>query len=142
MSIHGAENNAFSGHGHERLEDKAVFALTQLMTLYLNEGSAGKRQDGQETPAPIFRKGREYEIEARPNSAAWHNPDLPGHPHPVPGALRNEMRAIGAALYEQTNSTDAMSDVLYRVMENFPSQDLEVVGVLDEAFNGIGGWWA
>ena len=141
MSINGAENNVFCELGHHGLEEKAVFALTQLMTLYLNKGSSEKERIGRETPAPLFRKGREFEIEARPNSAPWHTIGLLDH-HRLPGALRNEMRAIGATLYEKTNSTEAMSDVLYRVMENFPNQDLEVVGVLDEAFNGIGGWWA
>ena len=62
--------------------------------------------------------------------------------HPVPGALKNGMRAIGTALYEETRSTDAMSDVLYRVMEKFPNRDQEVVGILDQAFEGIGGWWS
>ena len=140
MSINGAGNNAFSGHYYTRPEDKAVFALTQLMALYLNKDSSEKQRIEKEMPAPLFRKGREFEIEVRPNSAPWH---MTGHlNHPAPDALRNEMRAIGATLYEKTNSTEAMSDVLYRVMENFPSQDLKVVSVLDDAFNGIGGRWA
>jgi len=127
--------------GVEGLEEQAVFALTQLMTLYLDKGSFEKQRMGEAGPSTeVFHKGREIRVMAAAN-------DIPPTTlgvleHPVPGALRNGMRAIGTALYEETRSTDAMSDVLYRVMEKFPSRDQEVIGVLDQAFEGIGGWWS
>jgi hypothetical protein len=113
------------------LEDQAVFALTQLMTLYLDKNSFEKQRLANAKSGEGFC-GRGDIIEIAPVAK-----DIP-----VKGALRNGMRAIGTALYEETRSTDAMSDVLYRVMEKFPSRDQEVIGILDQAFEGIGGWWS
>jgi hypothetical protein len=117
--------------GVEGLEDQAVFALTQLMTLYLDKNSFEKQRLANAKSGEGFC-GRGDIIEIAPVAK-----DIP-----VKGALRNGMRAIGTALYEETRSTDAMSDVLYRVMEKFPSRDQEVIGILDQAFEGIGGWWS
>ena len=127
--------------GVEGFEDQAVFALTQLMTLYLDKKSFEKQRLANTKLGEGFC-GRGNIIEIAPVTK-----DIPADArgilqHPVPGALKNGMRAIGTALYEETRSTDAMSDVLYRVMEKFPSRDQEVVGILDQAFEGIGGWWS
>ena len=128
--------------GVEGLEDQAVFALTQLMTLYLDKKSFAKQRMASAKFGEGFC-GRGDMIEIAPVAK-----DIPANArgilqhHPVPGALKNGMRAIGTALYEETRSTDAMSDVLYRVMEKFPNRDQEVVGILDQAFEGIGGWWS
>ena len=127
--------------GVEGLEEQAVFALTQLMTLYLDKNSFEKQRLANAKSGEGFC-GRGDIIEIAPVAK-----DIPANTlgilqNPVPGALRNGMRAIGTALYEETRSTDAMSDVLYRVMENFPNQDQEVISILDRAFDGIGGWWA
>lgn len=126
--------------GVNGLEDQAVFALTQLMTLYLDKNSFEKQRLANAKSAEGFL-ARGDAIEVTPVAQ-----DIPANTlgileHPVPGALRSGMRAIGTALYEKTKSTDAMSDVLYRVIERFPSRDQEVIGVLDQAFEGIGGWW-
>jgi len=127
--------------GVEGFEDKAVFALTQLMTLYLDKNSFERQRLANAKSGEGFcRRGDIIEI-------APVAKDIPANTigileHPVPGALRDGMRAIGTALYEETRSTDAMSDVLYRVMEKFPSRDQEVIGILDQAFEGIGGWWS
>jgi len=140
VSMNGAGKNVSLEHVHN-LEEQAVFALTQLMTFYLDKGSFEKQRMGEAGPSTeVFRRGREIRVMAAAN-------DIPPTTlgvleHPVPGALRNGMRAIGTALYEETNSTEAMSDVLYRVMENFPNRDQDVIRILDHAFNGIGGWWA
>ena len=127
--------------GVEGLEEQAVFALTQLMTLYLDKNSFEKQRLANAKSGEGFC-GRGDIIEIAPVAK-----DIPANTlgilqNPVPGALRNGMRAIGTALYEETRSTDAMSDVLYRVMEKFPSRDQEVIGILDQAFEGIGGWWS
>jgi hypothetical protein len=126
--------------GVEGLEDQAVFALTQLMTLYLDKTSFEKQRLANAKSGEGFCSRGDIIV-------APMAKDIPANTigileHPVPGALRNGMRAIGTALYEETRSTDAMSDVLYRVMEKFPSRDQEVIGVLDQAFEGIGGWWS
>ena len=138
--MNGAGKNVSLERVHN-LEEQAVFALTQLMTLYLDKRSFEKQRMGEAGPSTeVFRKGREIRVMAAAD-------DIPPTTlgvleHPVPGALRNGMRAIGTALYEETNSTEAMSDVLYRVMEKFPSRDQDVIRILDHAFNGIGGWWS
>jgi hypothetical protein len=138
--MNGAGKNVSLERVHN-LEEQAVFALTQLMTLYLDKGSFEKQRMGEAGPSTeVFHKGREIRVMAAAN-------DIPPTTlgvleHPVPGALRNGMRAIGTALYEETNSTEAMSDVLYRVMEKFPSRDQDVIRILDHAFSGIGGWWS
>jgi hypothetical protein len=138
--MNGAGKNVSLERVHN-LEEQAVFALTQLMTLYLDKRSFEKQRMGEAGPSTeVFRNGREIRVMAAAN-------DIPSTTlgvleHPVPGALRNGMRAIGTALYEETNSTEAMSDVLYRVMEKFPSRDQDVIRILDHAFNGIGGWWS
>ncbi len=120
------------------VEDQAVSALTQLMTLYLDKNASEKQRiakgsgdsvRGRETDAIMVAKN------FRANTLALLE-------HPEPGALKDGMRAIGTALFEETRSTDAMSDVLYRVVERFPNRDQEVIRVLDHAFDGIGGWWA
>jgi hypothetical protein len=127
--------------GVNGLEDQAVFALTQLMTLYLDKNSFEKQRLANTRSAEGFlSRGDAIEVPPAPK-------DIPANTlglleHPVPAALKSGMRAIGTALYEKTKSTDAMSDVLYRVMERFPSRDQEVIGVLDQAFEGIGGWWS
>ena len=126
--------------GVEGFEDQAVFALTQLMTLYLDKNSFEKQ--GLASAKLEGFCGRGDIIDIRPVAK-----NIPANTrgilqNPVPGALKNGMRAIGTALYEETRSTDAMSDVLYRVMEKFPSRDQEVVSILDQAFEGIGGWWS
>ncbi len=127
--------------GVEGFEDQAVFALTQLMTLYLDKKSFEKQRMANAKFGEGFCSCGDI-IEIAPVAK-----DIPANAcgilqHPVPGALKNGMRAIGTALYEETRSTDAMSDVLYRVMEKFPRRDQEVVGILDQAFEGIGGWWS
>ena len=111
------------------------------MTLYLDKKSFEKQRMANAKFGEGFC-GRGNIIEIAPVAK-----DIPANAcgilrHPVPGALKNGMRAIGTALYEETRSTDAMSDVLYRVMEKFPSRNQEVVGILDQAFEGIGGWWS
>ncbi len=113
-------------------EERAVSALTQLMKLYLDKNSLEKQR------IAISSRGRfngrnidEVVMTAR---------DIPANTLGV--ALKNGMRAVGSTLYEETKSTEAMNDVLYRVMEKFPSRDQEVIRVLDHAFDGIGGWWA
>ncbi len=114
-------------------EDRAVSALTQLMTLYLDKNSLEKqRLANAKSSESFFSRGDVIDVTPVAKDILEH---------PVPGALRSGMRAIGTALYEKTKSTDAMSDVLYRVSEKFPSRDQEVIGVLDQAFEGIGGWW-
>ncbi len=123
------------------LEDQAVFALTQLMTLYLDKNSFEKERLANAQSSEGFC-GRGDLIEVTPLAKGIPANILGILEHPEPSALRNGMRAIGTALYEKTKSTDAMSDVLYRVIDKFPSRDQEVIGVLDQAFEGIGGWWA
>ncbi len=120
-------------------EEQAVFALTQLMTLYLDKNSFEKQRIAMGSGAAF--NGREIDevLTVTQNMPAITRDLLA---RPAPGALKSGMRAIGAALYEETRSTKAMSDVLYRVMEKFPDRDQEVIRVLDHAFDGIGGWWA
>ena len=133
-------NGAGKSESIERVysvEDHAVFALTQLMTLYLDKNTFEKQRVAEAKSSDDFCSDEDI-------AAAQ---DLPANAlqvleHPVPGALKNGMREIGTALYRETKSTDAMSDVLYRVIEKFPNRDQEVIDVLDHAFHGIGGWWA
>jgi hypothetical protein len=125
------------------LPDQAVFALIQLMSLYLDKHTFEEQ--------PMFLPKR------KPNHGFWTGEEVialeeasKGIPdktlsvleHPIPSALKNGMRAIGKALYQGTQSTEVMSDVLYRVVKKFPSREQEVIHVLDHAFDGIGDWHA
>ena len=133
-------NGAGNNEAVERVQSQAVLALTQLMTLYLAKSEGERWHPSERAGAPVFRKGREFEIQAPANVFARHA--LGSLQYPEPSSLKNGMRAIGAALYEETNSVEVMSDVLYRVMEHFPHCNDEVIRILDHAFDGIGGWWA
>ncbi len=123
------------------VKDHAVVALTQLVALYLDKNSFDKQSKAQGESGHDLRGARKL---AEMMAASHKIPAIAfdALEHPAPSALKNGMRAVGTMLYEETKSIDAMSDVLYRVMENFPNRDHEVVRVLDHAFDGIGGWWA
>ncbi len=120
-------------------EDQAVVALTQLMELYLDKNSSEKQHITFHANDSF--SGREIDeiVTVTQNMPAITRALLE---HAPPGALKSGMRAIGSALYQKTRSIEAMNDVLYRVMEKFPSRDQDVLRVLDHAFDGIGGWWA
>ena len=138
--MNGAGKNVSFERVHN-LEEQAVFALTQLVTLYLDKSSFETQRMGEGgLSTEVFHDSREIRVMAATNNIPAITVSV--LEHPVPGALRSGMRAIGTALFEETNSTEAMSDVLYRVMENFPNRDQEVIGILDHAFDGVGGWWA
>ncbi len=120
-------------------KDRAVSALTQLMTLYLDKNSFEIQHLAEGSGYNVCSRETDEIMTVARNFPA----DTLGFlENPAPGALKNGMRAIGSALYEKTRSTEALNDVLYRVMEKFPNRDQEVIRVLDHAFDGIGGWWA
>ena len=119
-------------------EERAVFALTQLMTLYLDKDSFEKKNLKAGRPSDALYGAHDS---VTPMKNIQMNP-LGVLENPAPAALRNGMRAVGSALYQETKSTEAMNDVVYRVLEKFPNRDQEIIKVLDRAFDGIGGWWA
>jgi hypothetical protein len=126
------------------LEDQAVFALTELLRLYL---------------AGDFRAQKMFRQKEFPNDSLWScaaifevGKMLPAHvrvashllEEPVRWALRDAMTKIGKVLYAEAGSTALMSKVLYRVEGIFEltNQGGRAAGVLDHAFDGIGDWFA
>ena len=137
FDMNGSGRSGMS-EGVHGLEDRAVFALTQLMALYLDKNSFEKQDRKDERPSDAFGGAQE-------NVTSVKNIQMNALrvlENPVPAALKSGMRAVGTALYQETKSTEAMNDVLYRVLEKFPNRDQEIIRVLDHAFDGIGGWWA
>ena len=65
---------------------------------------------------------------------------------PVGATCRHSIRRLGELLYDITNSTDAMSDVLERVADRDPSRYSLRATIIDKSWNGIGAgqdrWWS
>lgn len=125
------------------LEDQAVFALTQIMRVYLRKHEFKTqdmfRKDGDNRTWSLGEIGERDEM-AVEQGVSPRTLDL--LEHPVPAALKQAMTAIGETLFGHAGSTELMSVVLRRVGAAFPEEEERVFGILDKAFDGIGTWSA
>ena len=123
------------------LEDQAFFALTQILSVYLKKYEFPSQEMFREKGMSGSFWSLGGIMEAQEKSGV-SGEILSLLEHPVPMALKYAMHEIGEALYKYEGSTAMMGRVLERCEDAFPDQAGRVAGILDHAFDGIGGWVA